>query len=179
MQNEESYTSIFEKSVRKKGWTFERATPREDMFDHVDGYVTIYNGKRPVTRFSVDLKGTKYISKRHRGNPNCLCQFIEFINVNGDKGWLFGKSQYIAVLDESEERFYMIPRKVMIKFCEKLFNIRLNKKFTEIVKDLKSLDLFVDASEKAHHKLFQRVSRSDLVTQISMEEVRSMAILII
>ncbi len=178
-KKERKYTDLFEALLRNRGWIFKEPTKREDMFDHIDGHVTVcYRGKA-CNSFTVDLKGTKYTSRANEGNPDCMCQYIEFMTVRGDKGWLFGKSEYIAILDECEERFYLIKRTDLIAFCEKVFQVNLRKKFIKIVEDLAYLDCWVTSATEAHHKLYRRRGRSDIVTQISMDDVKSLAKIII
>ncbi len=178
-KKERKYTDLFEELIRNKGWTYRQSSKREDMHDHIDGHVTVcYKGKA-CNSFTVDLKGTKYTSRANEGNPDCMCQYIEFMTVRGDKGWLFGKSEYIAILDECEKRFYLILRTDMIKFCEDLFNVNLRKKFISLVEDLAYLDCWVKSATEAYHKLYRRRGRSDIVTQISMDDVKALAKIII
>lgn len=180
---ESEYTALFAKKIRARGWQFTESSKQENMFHHIDGYVTVYNGTKAISTFSVELKGDKYRSRRLNGRKDCLCQYIEFINVNGDIGWLFGRSHYIVVLSEDQDKFYMIPRTDMIKFSEKLFGINFsNKTSVDLIKqELDSLpkDMWVNSSENSHHKLFTRESRNDVVTQISMDEVASLSQIIL
>ncbi len=178
-KKERKYTDLFEAIIRNKGWTFRSSSKREDMMDHIDGFVTVcYKGKA-CNSFSVDLKGTKYTSRQNEGNPDCMCQYIEFLNVRGEKGWLFGKSEYIAILDECEEKFYLIRRVDLIEFCENLFKVNLRRKLMDIVEDLADLDCWVKSAVDAHHRLYRRRDRYDIVTQISMSDVKTLAKIII
>ena len=58
-----------------------KSTDQEDMFDHVDFWHV-----RDGEKFGVDLKGNKC--------PDQL--WVEFKNVNGDKGWIDGKAKWIV-----------------------------------------------------------------------------------
>ena len=108
-----------------------------------------------------------------------MCQYIEFMNVRGDKGWLFGKSEYIAILNETEDKFYLIERKALIAFCEDLFGVKLTGSVEEIEKKLFGVDKWVKRSDQSHHKLYRRWKRQDIVTQIDMNDVRSMCKIIL
>ena len=179
MKREREYTDLFELLIRNKGWTFRPSSKREDMKDHIDGHVTVcYKGKA-CNSFTVDLKGTKYTSRANEGVADCMCQYIEFLNVRGEKGWLFGKSEYIAILDECEERFYLIRRIDLLEFCEKLFKVNLRRKLMQVAEDLAALDCWVKSAVEAHHRLYRRRNRLDIVTQISMDDVKALAKIII
>lgn len=176
---ERQYTELFENLLRAKGWTFRKATKHEDMKDHIDGYVTICDRGRAMATFSVDLKGDKYTSRANNGRMDCLCQYIEFLNVNGDKGWLFGKADMIAVLNEEMDGFYLIKMKALRKFCEELFSVDLNRSVNDIARTLTTVgcerNLWTSNVECAMHKLYHRRDRLDeIVTQISMDDIKSL-----
>ena len=175
MKREKEYTKFFQELIRKKGWKYQSASKHEDMHEHVDCHVTIMNGSTAVRSVSIDLKGTKYNSRQNEGKVECMCQYIEFMNVRGDRGWLFGKSEYIAILNETEDQFYLIERKALIAFCEDLFGIKLTGDIKEIEKKLFAVDRWVQKSYQSHHKLYRRYKRQDIVTQIDMNDVKSLA----
>jgi hypothetical protein len=177
---EREYTDIFENLCRAKGWSFKRSSKHEDMKLHIDGFVTIYNKGRAVRTFSVDLKGDKYTSRANNGIKDCLCQYIEFLNVQGDRGWLFGKAEYIACLNENQDGFYLIPMKDLIGFCEDLFCVSLKGKVSEIGRLLTSVgcekNLWTSNVECAMHKLYHRRDRLDeIVTQINMDDIKGLS----
>jgi hypothetical protein len=175
MKKEKEYTKLFESLVRSKGWEFRPSTKHEDMHEHVDCHVTIMNGSTAVRSISIDLKGRKFNSRQNEGKIDCLCQYIEFMNVRGDRGWLFGKSEYIAILNETEDQFYLIKRKALITFCEDLFGVKLNGNIKEVERKLFELkDRWVNKSYQSHHKLYRRYGREDIVTQIDMSDVQSL-----
>lgn len=173
MKKEKEYTRLFKDIIRTKGWKFQCATKHEDMHEHVDCHVTIMNGSNAVRSISIDLKGQKFNSRQNEGKMDCLCQYIEFLNVRGDKGWLFGKSEYIAILNE-EDHFYLIERKALIQFCEELFGVKLTGKIEDVEKRLLDIDCWVKRSDKSHHKLYRRYGRKDIVTQIDMNDVKAL-----
>jgi hypothetical protein len=143
------------------------------MFDHIDCHVTIMNGSQAVRSLSIDLKGTKYNSRKNEGESDCKCQYIEFLNVRGSKGWLFGKADYIAI--EEEDKFLLIKRNDLIEFCEELFKVSLKGTIEEIETKLLKVNAWVKRSDQSHHKLYRRWKRQDIVTQINMADVKSLA----
>jgi len=173
-QKEQDYTQLFEKRVRQRGWEFRESTRQEDMHQHIDCHVTITDRGKAVRSFSVDLKGIKYNSRSNEGIRECMCQYIEFLNVRGNNGWLFGNADYIAILDENGEKFYVVSRIDLINFCERLFDIRLNGSIEQIESRLLALtDKWVKRADQAHHKLYRRHSRKDIITQINMADVHA------
>lgn len=169
--NEEKYTKLFKKIIERRGWKFTPSSADEDMFDHIDGRIHIIDRGHVVEILTVDLKGHKFRSR----NSNVLCQYIEFMNVRGEKGWLFGKSDIIAVLSEDEKEFYVIYMEDLKEFCANLFGICLECTLTEIEGQLQLLDCWVDSPEKAYHKLYRRRKLKDIVTQITMSDVKKLA----
>jgi len=78
----------------------------EDMLDHID--VKIGN-------ITVDVKGIKRVNmKDAEADPKI--HWVEFQNVNGHKGWMYGKADYIAF--ELVEEFLLIKREDLYNFCK-------------------------------------------------------------
>lgn len=172
MKREKEYTKNFARKIRSRGWKFSPATKNEDMYDHIDCHVGIVDKGKIVRTIKIDLKGKKYNSRANEGKEECLCQYIEFLNVRGNSGWLFGKADYIAI--EGDDKFYCISREDLIKFCEKLFNVNLRGTTKKIETVLLAINEWVNYSNKAHHKLYRRHNRLDIVTQIDMNDVKAM-----
>jgi len=177
---EREYTELFRSKLKAKGWHFRDASADEDMHHHIDGHVTILNKGRAVAGFSIDLKGDKYTSRANNGDKACLCQYVEFLNVNGDKGWLLGSADYIGVLNEDQDGFYLVKMKDLREFCEKLFEVDLSCSVEEISRTFTTVgcekNLWVSNVECAMHKLYHRHDRLDeIVTQISMDDIKALA----
>jgi len=169
--NEDQYTKIFEKSLNRRGWKFSPSSVEEDMFDHIDGRIHIYDKGTPVRTLTVDLKGHKFRSKHSK----TLCQYIEFMNVRGQKGWLYGKADVIAILSEDEKTFYLIFRKDLIRFCQDLFGVNGLENFDGVEDRLLKLKCWVNRPDAATHKLYRRKRLKDIVTQITMKDVKELA----
>jgi len=169
MNREKDYTKAFKEKIESRGWIFKKASREEDMYDHVDCHVLVRDMGRIVRTWKIDLKGRKYNCRANEGNPQHLCQYVEFLNVRGDKGWLFGEADYIVV--EGEGKFHFIEREVLIAYCESIFHVSLNQSLVDIEKDL-SKHSWTNRPEL--HKLYRRLDRKDLVTLISMENIQSL-----
>ena len=175
---EREYTDLFERLCKAKNWHFRSATKDEDMKKHIDGHVTIYDKGKALCTFSVDLKGDKYMSRADNGDRTKLCQYVEFLNVNGDRGWLFGEAKFIAILNEEQDGFYFVNRLDLIDYIEKLLGVPLSGSLADIRRCLESvgceLNLWVSHSSVSMHKLYKRHDRPDeCVTQINMDDVKA------
>ena len=62
---------------------------------------------------SYDVKGRKKVSRGRKIQDDYI--WIEFQNVTGHRGWLYGDADFIAF--ERESDFVVIPRKILIKVC--------------------------------------------------------------
>jgi hypothetical protein len=73
------------------GGTCEKSSKNEDMYDHIDFWWDSPKGGR----IGVDVKGMRK-NKRDDKDYDDSINWLEFMNVNGNLGWLYGKAQYIA-----------------------------------------------------------------------------------
>ena len=90
---------------------------QQDMRDHYDFKVT--NPKTGNSRL-VDVKAIKNIN-RYDKKTNLDFTIIEFKNVNGNKGWLEGKADYIGF--QKLNGFLMVNRKILRDYCiSKMYN---------------------------------------------------------
>lgn len=77
----------------------------EDINQHIDLKQSI----------GIDVKGIKKLY-RDDDSPNENYHWIEIKNVNGDNGWMYGESDFIAF--ETEEYFFITPRLSLKRFVE-------------------------------------------------------------
>jgi hypothetical protein len=90
---------------------------QQDMLDHYD--FKVINPKTHGSRL-VDVKAIKNIN-RYDEKTNLDFTLIEFKNVNGNKGWLEGKADYIGF--EKLNGFLMVNRKILRDYCiSKMYN---------------------------------------------------------
>ena len=91
------FEELFIKSIRVKNPNVRRATEQEDMYKHIDLW---------VSGLGVDVKG-------HRHN-NCI--WLELTNVHGNKGWLRGEATLIAFHFEDRNVFRVFFREDLLRF---------------------------------------------------------------
>lgn len=104
----------FEKSAQSKNMKVTKASRKENM-SHIDYFVEYQN-----KTVSVDVKSRKKI-KRSDSAINDEFIWIEFKNVQGKRGWLYGKADFIAF--EREDHFLLVKRSLLAKLCEKLVDL--------------------------------------------------------
>ena len=129
------------------GFTVKDATREENMFDHTDFHVS-----KGSFSASLDVKAEKKISRRD-AEPQSNFLWVELTNVNGDFGWAYGKSEYIAF--QTGEGFLLVLTKLLLEYVE-----------------LKcDYEAYADYPEKALYKMYNRRGRQDVVTLISVQDL--------
>lgn len=78
------------------GGKCEKSKREEDMFDHID----VWWESPKKGRLGIEVKGLKK-NKRTDKDYDDTIHWIEFMNVKGNPGWLYGKSDYIAFRTKS------------------------------------------------------------------------------
>lgn len=135
--------------AKKNKWEIEEAS-QADQFKHIDYYVNI----SPSSTISVEVKSRKKI-KRNDKAVNDDFIWVEFKNVRGHRGWLYGKADCIAF--EREEDFLIVNRRLFARLCEKLCDL------TKINVEPK-LPLYTG---------YTRRDRQDLVSLIKMSDIEN------
>lgn len=137
----------FEKIAKQKGLKIEKASKKQ-QFSHIDYILTAKDGKK----YFLDVKACK---KNNRNSPSANQEivWIEFKNVIGDVGWLYGAADYIAF--ERESDFIIAPRQLLASLCERLVNTS------------KRVDNVTDAM----YNLYTRKDRKDEISIIKMEDI--------
>lgn len=123
------------------------ATKEEDIIEHWDVEVTI-NEKN----VKVDVKAIKNES-RFDIEPNENFHWVEIKNVNGDTGWLYGKSDLIAF--ETIDYFILVGTLKLRKFLEKKL---------EYTQD--TIDEIVVSNTKDPYVFYRRKDRKDIVIKV-------------
>ena len=106
----------FDLFCKEAGWQKVIASLHEDMMHHTDYHVKI-NGR--VRR--VELKGRKEFVKGCFNRERFL---IEFKNVNGDDGWIYGKADLIAFLTDGG--FIIVERYPLMALMEELLIVEID-----------------------------------------------------
>ena len=127
---------MFSDACAKIGYRCEKTEETTDMFDHVDFFIHRPDG----TKTSVDVK---------HANPDF---WVEFLNVRGNEGWLYGKSELIVY--RYKDRFLIIPREHLKTRAEKL---------TE--------KIFLTNKDDAYRKLYRRKNRKDAITKLNLKDI--------
>ena len=83
--------------------------------------------------------------------------WVEFKNVNGDHGWLFGEATSIAFDMPELAAFVVVDREQLKEYC------RDNVDFTALV-----------SKQEADKKCYQRKDREDLITYLVLEDLKQL-----
>ena len=93
------FEHLFMNKVISKGLKFTKGTKQDDWYKHIDCYV---NG------YGVDVKGNRYLDTI----------WLEYSNVNGNKGLLRGDAKYIAMHIKELDCFSIYNRSELLEFVE-------------------------------------------------------------
>jgi hypothetical protein len=96
--------------------------------------------------YGVDVKGNRH--------PQTI--WVEFKNVRGDEGWLNGLAEFIAFDIAEEGGFIVIRRQELLEWC-------VENVGTEFV-----------TKDKAHRNLYQRDGRQDVLTKLTLEDLKEL-----
>ena len=113
-----------------------------DMFGHYDFIIS--------NKVKVDVKGAKKIN-RSDAEENHNIHYVEFRNVRGDKGWVYGEADYIAF--EYYDTFLLVKREKIIELCKK-------KIINKIINNHKEM-----------YELYRRQGRQDLITLVPTKDL--------
>jgi len=110
----------------------------EDMHMHVDFW---------HDDVGVDVKGNNL--------PDEI--WVEFINVNGKKGWLHGQAKYIA-FDVPELRgFIRVKREELLEWCRH------------------NVDKIYVSKNQCYRKLYRRYGRKDCITKLTINDLAELS----
>ena len=98
---------VFEQIALSKNLEVKAAKRRDNMHKHIDKYITQDNEGKAHT-WSVDIKARKKTS-RNDSQAQDDWIWIEFQNVRGNAGWLYGEADNIAF--ETQDDFIIVDRK--------------------------------------------------------------------
>ena len=130
---------LFIDACEAYGYKFFKTSAETDMFDHIDYFILRPDG----TKTSVDIKGGNKIDEI----------WIEFQNVAGDRGWLYGEADLIAFDMPEKEGFYVVKRKDLLSLSTSIVeNVFVSKQF-------------------AFRKLYQRNGRKDVLTKLHLDNI--------
>jgi hypothetical protein len=139
--------SSFVTAIQKGGSKITESS-RQEQFKHIDFYIETSDN----LKFSVEVKSRKKV-KRKDDSVNDELLWIEFKNVAGKRGWLYGAADLIAF--ERENDFVMVNRKLLARLCERLCDL------TKLNVDV-AMPLYTG---------YQRRGRQDLLSLIKMSDI--------
>ena len=131
----------FVASCEKVGYKCEKSDEGVDIYEHIDFWVD-----RIENKTSVDVKGGNH--------PKVI--WVEFNNVNGENGWIYGSAEYIAFDMPELEGFVMVTRTELLRHCDKVVE-----------------KVFV-SKEEATRKLYQRKGRKDVISRLELFDLQGL-----
>ena len=138
---------IFDQIAESKNLEVKNARRRENIHKHIDKYIT-----QESETWSVDIKARKKTS-RSDSSAQDEWIWIEFQNVRGNKGWLYGEADNIAF--ETQDSFVIVDRKSLIDYVENA---------VDMAKPVRK-------SYLAKYKTYQRAGRNDLLTMVELSKI--------
>lgn len=133
----------FIRCATSKGLDVKKSTSEEDMKQHVDYWMSMDG----VTMGGVDVKGNNL--------PDEI--WVEFKNVQGKTGWLYGSAKIIAFDMPEEGGFCIVDREELASFCE-----------------LTVSDEVVTEKKDAYLKKYTRKDRFDVITILKLHDLKSL-----
>ena len=139
---------LFDQIAESKSLEIKNAKRRENMQKHIDKYVT-----DDVGTWSVDIKARK---KTSRSNSQAQDDWIwiEFQNVRGNAGWLYGEADRIAF--ETQDNFIIVDRSSLIDYVENVVDMGKSVKY----------------SSQAQYRTYRRAGGNDLLTMVELSEIK-------
>ena len=97
----------FVSACESKGYSVEKTEDEDDIYNHIDYYL-IKNGKK----IGIDVKHLKDTKRA----------FIEFKNVRGNDGWMYGNANCICFIVGS--KYVLVYRKELLEYMATKMNIK-------------------------------------------------------
>lgn len=140
----------FFRLAKLRGFQIHPATGME-QFDHVDFHLTSEEEDGSMNAM-VDVKARKRV-KRRDVDPQDEWIWVEFKNVRGKDGWLYGLADFIAF--EREEDFVLSFRKELVDWCESHVDLS-NKVFSP---------------DQAEYVTYTRKGKQDVISMVRMNDI--------
>ena len=137
--------NLFSKLLSKRGKV--RPASFQQQMKHVDFIVSTKTGD---VRYEV--KSRKRVN-RSGDAPTDETVWIEFLNVRGDAGWLYGKADYLAF--EREHDFVIVDREDLRAMAELKCDLALK----------------VNSAGEALYRGYTRWGRNDLLSMVYMSDI--------
>ena len=138
---------IFDQIAESKNLEVKNARRRENIHKHIDKYIT-----QESETWSVDIKARKKTSRSDSSAQDDWI-WIEFQNVKGNNGWLYGEADNIAF--ETQDSFVIVDRNSLVDYVENA--VDMGKP--------------VRKSFLAKYKTYRRAGRNDLLTMVELSKI--------
>ena len=138
----------FKGLAERRGYTVIETSAASNMREHID---FILSRDDSPDKIAVDVKARKKTSRRS-DNYDDENVWIEFNNVRGKPGWLYGKADKIAF--ERAFDFVLVDRESLKDYCEATVSPAL-----------------VASPFDAVYKSFQRNGRKDVISRVPMKDI--------
>lgn len=132
--------------AQSKGYTVKQASANDDMRNHIDFHIS-KDGKT----FAVDVKSEKKVNRSDANTQNDLI-WLEYLNVRGQNGWMYGTANFIAFQDG--DNYLMIPREKLLERADSLVTGQRARNAGD-----------------ALYKLYTRFNRQDLLTMVKKSDI--------
>ena len=139
---------LFVVTAHSRGWSVTPASKEADIHEHWDFEIVKDGYKRKVE--------VKAMKRESRGDESLNQEWvwIEFRNVRGEVGWLFGKANWIVF--ETADSFLIIDR----------------HDYYQHVRRAVDREAKVESAREAKYKTYTRKGRPDQIAQIRLEDLR-------
>ena len=138
----------FKGLAERRGYTVIQTSAASNMREHID-FILARDDEPDKT--AVDVKARKKVS-RSSNEYDDENVWIEFNNVRGNLGWLYGKADKIAF--ERAFDFVLVDRESLREYCEATVS-----------------PVLVKSTEEAIYKSFQREGRKDIISRVPMKDI--------
>ena len=134
----------FVRAARAKGLLVTKSSRNEDVNEHIDYWL------------AMDIAGSKWGVDVKGGNlPDEI--WVEFKNVGGNPGWMYGGATIIAFDMPEEGGFSVVDREELAFFCEK-----------HVANE------FVTDKKDAYLKRYTRKDRADVISILKLHDIKSL-----
>ena len=141
-----SFEEEFKEIALFRGLTVEQSSLEVDRKKHIDFFIT----NKEQKTFSFDVKAMRSLDGGKTTQD--IFTAVEFQNVKGEKGWLYGEADYIAF--ERKQDIFIIKRTDLASFSEDKVQFRTSDRFADSL-----------------YKLYSRKSKKDLISLIRLSDI--------
>lgn len=139
---------IFVKKAKSRGFTVKKSTLQEDIHKHID-YTLLKDDKK----LTFDVKAEK----------DDIKIYVEFLNVQGNLGWIAGECRYVAFVFSKE--IIIVKRTNLIQFIKGKMDIESKPIKASIA------SYYETHGADAYYTMFRRYGRQDALILMPKEDL--------